>query len=111
MGLSSTHIKEPARRDRLLMLAAFAQALLTLLGAASEASGLDRMLKANTVKKRTHSLFRQDSYWYLALPNLPEDRLRTLWKRSGKSSPITRSSANCSASYEGMPQGAILLIR
>jgi hypothetical protein len=25
MGLSSTHIKDPARRDRLLMLAAFAQ--------------------------------------------------------------------------------------
>ena len=78
MGLSSTHIKNPARRDRLLMLAVFAQGLLTLLGGASEASGLDRVLKANTVKKRTHSLFRQGSYWYLALPNLREDRLHAL---------------------------------
>jgi hypothetical protein len=84
MGLSSTRIKEPARRDRLLMLAAFAQGLLTLLGAASEASGLDRVLKANTVKKRTHSLFRQGSYWYLALPNLREDRLRPLMEAFGK---------------------------
>jgi hypothetical protein len=29
LGLSSTHIKAPARRDRLLMLAAFTQGLLT----------------------------------------------------------------------------------
>ena len=64
--------------------AAFAQGLLTLLGAASEASGLDRVLKTNTVKKRTHSLFRQGSYWYLALPNLREDRLRPLMEAFGK---------------------------
>ena len=34
-------------------------ALLTLLGAAGESLGYDRWLKANTVKTRTHSLFRQ----------------------------------------------------
>jgi Transposase DDE domain len=84
MGLSSTHIKDPARRDRLLMLAALAQGLLTLLGAASEAAGLDRYLKANTSKKRTHSLFRQGSYWYSALPSLPEKRLRPLMEAFGK---------------------------
>jgi hypothetical protein len=84
MGLSSTHIKDPARRDRLLMLAAFAQGLLTLLGAASEASGLDRYLKANTVKKRTHSLFRQGTYWYAALPTMRDDRLVTLMDAFGK---------------------------
>jgi hypothetical protein len=84
MGLSSTHIKDPARRDRLLMLAAFAQGLLTLLGAASEACGFDRYLKANTVKKRTHSLFRQGSYWYQALPNLPEERIGPLMEAFGK---------------------------
>ena len=78
LGLSSTHIKDPGRRDRLLMLAALAQGLLTLLGAASEAIGFDRYLKANTAKKRTHSLFRQGSYWYSALPNLREERLRPL---------------------------------
>lgn len=84
MGLSSTHIKDPARRDRLLMLAAFAQALLTLLGAASEATGFDRYLKANTVKKRTHSLFRQGSYWYAAIPTLRDERLRPLMEAFGK---------------------------
>ncbi len=62
MGLSATHIRNEGRRDRLLMLLAIAQALLTLLGAASERSGLDAYLKANTVKRRTHSLFRQGSY-------------------------------------------------
>lgn len=84
LGLSATHIKDPARRDRLLMLAAFAQGLLTLLGAASEAAGLDRYLKVNTVKRRTHSLFRQGSYWYSALPNLREERLRPLMEAFGK---------------------------
>lgn len=84
LGLSSTHIKDPARRDRLLMLAAFAQGLLTLLGAASEAAGLDRYLKVNTAKKRTHSLFRQGAYWYSALPNLREERLRPLMEAFGK---------------------------
>lgn len=84
MGLSSTHIKDPGRRDRLLMLAALAQGLLTLLGAASEAAGLDKYLKANTVKKRTHSLFRQGSYWYAAIPTLREERLVPLMEAFGK---------------------------
>jgi hypothetical protein len=59
MGLSQTHIGRPSRRDRLLLLAAIAQVLLTLLGHAGEQIGLDRKLRANTVSKRTHSLFRQ----------------------------------------------------
>jgi hypothetical protein len=73
LGLSATHIKDAARRDRLLFLVALAHALLTLLGAASEETGLDRTLKANTSKKRTHSLFRQGSYWYHAMPNMRDD--------------------------------------
>lgn len=81
--LSSTHIKDPARLDRLLMLAAFAQGLLTLLGAASEAAGLDRYLKANTVKKRTHFLFRQGSYWYAAISTLREERVVPLTEAFG----------------------------
>jgi hypothetical protein len=75
MGLSATHIRDALRRDRLLLLAAVAQALLTLLGAASEEAGLDRYFKGNTVKHRTHSLFRQGSYWYDCLPTLREDWL------------------------------------
>lgn len=78
MGLRATHIRNAARRDRLLMLLAIAQALLTLLGAASERAGLDRLLKANTVKRRTHSLFRQGCYWYGILPDMREDWFRAL---------------------------------
>jgi len=36
MGLSSTRISEPMRRDRLLLVSAFATVLLTLLGAVGE---------------------------------------------------------------------------
>lgn len=73
MGLRATHIRSEARRDRLLMLLAIAQALLTLLGAASERTGMDAYLKANTSKKRTHSLFRQGSYWYGCIPTMRDD--------------------------------------
>ncbi|WP_437650999.1 IS4 family transposase [Sorangium sp. So ce362] len=78
MGLSATHIHNAGRRDRLLLLAAIAHALLTLLGAASEEAGLDRYLKVNTVKRRTHSLYRQGLYWYDCIPTLREDWLRPL---------------------------------
>jgi hypothetical protein len=80
MGLRATHIRSEARRDRLLMLLAIAQALLTLLGAASERSELDKYLKVNTVKRRTHSLFRQGSYWYGCIPTMREDWFRRLMK-------------------------------
>jgi hypothetical protein len=78
MGLRATHIRSEARRDRLLMLLAIAQALLTLLGAAAERAGLDAYLRANTVKRRTHSLFRQGSYWYRCLPTMRDDWFRNL---------------------------------
>jgi len=75
MGLSATHISNTDRRDRLLFLGAIAHALLTLLGAAGERCGLDRTLKTNTVKRRTLSLYRQGSFWYDAIPAMPDDRL------------------------------------
>ena len=78
LGLKATHIGDPLRRDRLLLLAAIAQALLTLLGAAAEQIGFDRKLKANTVKRRTHSLFTQGCYWYGAIPNMRDDWLAPL---------------------------------
>lgn len=78
LGLKATHIRKPERRDRMLLLVAMAHALLTLLGAASEATGMDAYLKANTVKRRTHSLFRQGHYWYRAIPNMRDDWLHTL---------------------------------
>jgi hypothetical protein len=73
MGLRATRIRSEARRDRLLMLLAVAQALLTLLGEACERSGLDAYLKANTSKKRQHSLFRQGCYWYGRIPTMRDD--------------------------------------
>jgi hypothetical protein len=81
MGLSSTRISEPARRDRLLLVSAFATALLTLLGAVGESLGMDRMLKSNTSKTRTHSLFRQGCMLYELIPNMPEHRLAPLMEK------------------------------
>jgi hypothetical protein len=78
MGLSATHIRTTERRDRMLFLAAIAYALLVLLGAAGEQCGLDRTLKANTVKRRTLSLYKQGCFWYDALPAMREDRFNTL---------------------------------
>ena len=80
-GLSELHIKEPARRDRLLLLSAVAMSLLTLLGQAGEELGYDRHLKANTVKTRTHSLFRQGAMLYDLALNMPEERLKPLLVR------------------------------
>jgi hypothetical protein len=78
MGMSAVRISDPQRRDRLLLLSALAVVLLTLLGAAGESLGLDRLLKSNTSKRRTHSLFRQGCLLYDLIPNMPEHRLRPL---------------------------------
>jgi hypothetical protein len=78
MGLSSTRIGEPMRRDRLLLVSAFATALLTLLGAVGESLGMDRLLKSNTSKTRTHSLFRQGCMLYELIPTMPEHRFAPL---------------------------------
>jgi hypothetical protein len=85
MGLSATRIGEPTRRDRLLLVNAFAIALLTMLGAAGEALGMDRLLKSNTSKTRTHSLFRQGCMLYELIPTMPEARLAPLMARFGES--------------------------
>ena len=84
MGLSTVRIDNPERRDRLLLVNAFAVVLLTLLGAAGEALGMDRHLKANTAKTRTHSLFRQGCMLYELIPMMPAVRLRPLMKMFSK---------------------------
>ncbi len=56
MGMSALRIDDPQRRDRLLLLNAFAILLLTILGAAGESPGMDRQLRTSTVKRRVHSL-------------------------------------------------------
>ncbi len=78
MGLSSTRIGEPTRRDRLLLVSDFAMALLTLLGTVGESLGRDRLLKSNTSKASSHSLFRQGCMLYELILNMPEYRLAPL---------------------------------
>ena len=81
MGMSQLRIEDPQRRDRLLLLNAFAILLLTLLGAAGESLGMDRQLRTSTTKRRVHSLFRQGCLLYELIPNMPEPRLRPLIER------------------------------
>ena len=80
LGMKWQRISRPARRDRLMFLAVLALHLLTLLGAAGEAAGLDRHLKTNTSKRRQLSLLRQGGRWYKLIPNMPEERLVLLMK-------------------------------
>jgi hypothetical protein len=81
MGMAQIHINSPERRDRLWLLSALAVALLTLLGAAGEALGFDKHLKASTTKRRVHSLFRQGCLHYLLMPTMQEARLRPLMEK------------------------------
>lgn len=78
LGLSATHVGKPERRDRLLLLGALAQVLLTLLGAASERLGWDKRLQSNTSKRRQLSLFHQGQYWFSALGLWPYHKLEPL---------------------------------
>jgi hypothetical protein len=84
LGLSATHVRDIERRDRLLLIDAFAGALLTLLGAAGESLGMDRMLRVNTVKTRTHSLIRQGLWYYSALPAMKPEKFEPLIIRFGE---------------------------
>ena len=79
--MAEIRIAEPERRDRLLLISASAMALLTKLGTAGESLGMDRLLKSNTSKTRTHSLFRQGCMLYELIPNMPEHRLLPLMQR------------------------------
>jgi len=91
MGLGATRIGEPTRRDRLLLINAFAIVLLTMLGAAGESLGMDRLLKSNTSKIRTHSLFRQGCMLYELIPTMPDHRLSPLMARFAETVSNCRS--------------------
>ena len=81
MGMRVLRIADPQRRDRLLLLNAFAILFLTILGGAGESLGMDRLLRTSTAKRRVHSLFRQGCLLYELIPNMPEQRLRPLIER------------------------------
>jgi hypothetical protein len=98
-------VGKPERRGRLLLISALAQALLTLLGAAGESLGYDTQLKTNTAKKRTHSLFTQGAYYFMAMPRMSDARLLPSSSASPNSYASTPYFAMGSGSYEGSPQG------
>ena len=81
MGMAEIRIAEPERRDRLLLISAFAMLLLIMLGAAGESLGIDRLLKSNTSKTRTYSLFRRGCMLHELIPNVPQHRLLPLMQR------------------------------
>jgi hypothetical protein len=89
MGLSATRIGEPMRRDRLLLVSAFATALLTLLGAVGESLGMDRLLKSNTSKSRIHSLFRKAACFTISSPTCLTIALCLSCSNSTKKSQIS----------------------
>lgn len=57
-------MKSCERRDKLMLILALSYTLLVILGEAGEQIGFDEKLKVNTVKTRTHSLFRQGQFYY-----------------------------------------------
>lgn len=81
LGLRQMSVSTPARRDRVILVSALAMALLTMLGAAGESTGLDMRFKANTSKARTHSLFRQGTMYYMCLSGMRAEWLEPLMRK------------------------------
>jgi Transposase DDE domain len=81
MGSRWVKIARADRRDRLCLILALANILLTLLGQAGESLGFDRMLRANTVRRRTHSLFRQGREYLNGALGTVAAAARSLWDR------------------------------
>ena len=69
-GLKETIVTSTDRRDRLILIHALTVAILTLLGAVGEKLKYDLKLKANTSKKRTHSLYRQGREYIKGVMNV-----------------------------------------
>jgi hypothetical protein len=68
----------------MLLVSAIAIALLTILGAAGEATGLDRTIKTNTVKTRPLSLLNQGLFHDAAVPRMRADRAEALMAKFGE---------------------------
>ena len=78
MGMAAIRIAEPEQRDRLLISA---HGAADLARGGGWSLGMDRLLKSNTSKTRTHSLFRQGCMLYELIPNMPQHRLLPLMPR------------------------------
>jgi hypothetical protein len=83
-GLYYAKVGSPARRDMLVLIIVLATFIATVLGAAGESIGLDRDLRANTVRSRTHSLWRQGREYIGGVTRDAIDQLRqtfyALWR-------------------------------
>lgn len=64
MGMKHMRTASPERRDKLFLISALSIALLTLLGAAGDAIGLEKYFKVNTSKTRSYSFWRQGCMYY-----------------------------------------------
>ena len=84
LGLEQTHIKSTERRDRLMLILALSYNLLSILGEAGEMIGFDKKLKVNTVKTRTHSLFRQGQFYYKFFVHFTEEEKNMLMMQFDK---------------------------
>jgi hypothetical protein len=95
LALKHTNIKDEERRERLLFAFALAAYLLTLVGMVSERHGCDRLLRANTSKTRTHSLFRQGRE--IVAGALPENLERLCIQAVGRSITTALNRGFCHA--------------
>src|SRR3954447_25608143 len=76
-------------------------------GAVGESLGMDRLLKSNTSKTRTHSLFRRGCMLYELIPNMPEHRLSPLIAAFAKAVSQTNAFSGLFAwRNEGMSETA-----
>lgn len=76
--MESIHYKSAQRRDRLMLVLVLCYRLLVILGQAGEEIGFDKKLKVNTVKTRTHSLFRQGRFYYQFFPHFKQEEQQLL---------------------------------
>ena len=95
LALKHTKIQDDSRRGRLLFAFALAAFLLTLVGIVSERQGCDRLLRANTSIRRTHSLFRQGRE--IVTGSLPPDLERRCLKTMRRILTLALNKGFCHA--------------
>jgi hypothetical protein len=85
------------RRDRFLLIIAIAIVIViaTLVGAAGESLGLDRKQRANTVKTRPHSLFRQERDYIAGVKNDVVCRIQQLLMSLSSPAVLARFGESC----------------
>lgn len=80
-GFKETRVSTTARRDRFCLIHAIATLFLTFLGHAGELIGYDRKLRANTLKIRTHSLYRQGKEYAMGVMASYIQEFKVLFRR------------------------------